>query len=105
VLETAFVQLITAHDLPAPRTNIDLRGDKVDCHWPQLGLTIELHSYRFHASRDAYEKDLVRRRRSRHIAFSYGDVVDRPQQTVAELRELLGASGSCRRNLRPIGTL
>ena len=88
-LEASFVKLVEAHDLPVPRTNIDVRGDKVDCHWPQYGLTIELHSYRFHASRQAFETDLARRRRSRHVAFSYGDVVERPRATVAELRELL----------------
>lgn len=93
-LEAAFVDLVKRHDLPLPRTNIDVRGDKVDCHWPQYGLTIELHSYRFHASREAFEKDIVRRRRSRHVAFSYGDVVDRADATVAELRELLGEAAA-----------
>ena len=29
------------------------------------------------------------RRRSNHIAYSYGDVVDRSEETIAELRELL----------------
>jgi hypothetical protein len=94
VLEDAFVTLLAAHELPRPRTNIDVKGDKVDCHWPRFGLTIELLSFRFHASRYAYEKDLARRRRSNHIAYSYGDVVDRGPATVKELRELLRASAA-----------
>ena len=36
-LEDAFLKLARAHDLPVPRTNIDVRGDKVDCHWERTG--------------------------------------------------------------------
>jgi hypothetical protein len=88
-LEDVFLRLVKAHDLPVPRTNVDVHGDKVDCHWEQYGLTIELHSYGFHATRHAFETDLARRRRSHHIAYSYGDVVERGDATAAELRELL----------------
>jgi hypothetical protein len=84
-LESGFLALLKTHGLPAPRTNIDLQGDKVDCHWPQHGLTVELHSYRFHASRQAFERDLARRRRSGHVAYSYGDVFERPAQTAADV--------------------
>lgn len=84
-LEDGFLRLLRQHGLPMPRTNVDRAGDKVDCHWPQIGLTIELHSYRFHATRAAFEADLARRRRSRHLAFSYGDVFERGAQTVAEV--------------------
>jgi len=92
VLEDAFLALLKRHGLPLPRTNIDHLGDKVDCHWPQFGLTVELMSYRFHATRQAFERDIARRRRSNHIAFSYGDVTERPSQTVAELTALLSAT-------------
>ncbi len=91
-LERRFVTLLRSHGLPLPRTNIDLAGDKVDCHWPALNVTIELHSYRCHATRHAFETDLARRRRSNHTPFSYGDVVERPRQTIAELRALLSAT-------------
>jgi hypothetical protein len=84
-LEDRFVALCEEHGLPKPRTNIDLKGDKVDCHWPGLDVTVELHSYRYHGSHHAWEQDLRRRRRSNHIAFSYGDVYERPRQTAAEL--------------------
>ena len=43
-LEDAFLALLAGHGLPLPRTNIDRRGDKVDCHWPEHDLTVELHS-------------------------------------------------------------
>ena len=84
-LERGFAELLRAHGLPAARTNVDVRGDKVDCHWPRLGLTVELHGYRFHASRQAFEADLARRRRSNHVAYSYGDVFERPRATAADL--------------------
>ena len=88
-LEDNFLVLLRRHQLPLPRTNIDRHGDKVDCHWPQHGLTIELLSYRFHASRRAFEQDVARRRRSQHVAFTYGDVVERGAATAAEVRQLL----------------
>ncbi len=88
-LEDAFVGLVTEHGLPLPRTNLDVSGDKVDRHWEQRGLTIELHSYGFHASRHGFENDITRRRRSNHVPFSYGDVVDRGPATAAELHALL----------------
>ena len=98
-LEDAFLALLREHGLPRPRTNIDRRGDKVDCHWPQYDLTVELLSYRFHASRRAFEDDVARRRRSNHIAFTYGDVFERGARTIAELIDEIsrrGASGAQR---------
>ena len=81
--------MLRAHGLPLPRTNIDRGGDKVDCHWPELDLTVELVSYRFHATRKAFEEDVARRRRSGHIAYTYGDVCQRGVTTAAELRAII----------------
>lgn len=88
-LESAFLKLLDRHRLPLPRTNVDRHGDKVDCHWPALNLTIELMSFRFHASRQAFERDVGRRRRSNHVAYSYGDVFERSAETIADLRTRL----------------
>ncbi len=93
-LEDRFLKLLRGHGLPLPRTNVDCGGDKVDCHWPEHDLTVELLSYRFHASRRAFEQDVARRRRSNHVAYTYGDVFERGDATVAELRERLGAAYS-----------
>ena len=93
-LEDGFLALLRQHRLPAPRTNVVRHGDKVDCHWPQLGLTVELVSYRFHGSRRAFEADVARRRRSNHLAFSWGDVFERGERTVAELVAALSSSRS-----------
>ena len=89
-LEEGFLRLLRAHGLPLPRTNIDRHGDKVDCYWPQHNLTIELLSYRYHDTRHAFEQDVARRRRSNHIAYTYGDVFERAARTAAEVAALLG---------------
>ena len=91
VLEDGFLALLDSHGLPTPRTNVDHEGDKVDCHWPEHELTVELLSYRFHASRQAFEADIARRRRSDHVAYTHGDVFERASRTAVELRRLLGA--------------
>ena len=88
-LEHGFKALLRRHGLPPARTNIDVKGDKVDCHWPALNVTVELHSWRFHGTRHAFEQDLARRRRSNHLAFGYGDIFEREAQTAAELKPLL----------------
>ncbi|MEA2193547.1 MAG: hypothetical protein QOI73_3668 [Solirubrobacteraceae bacterium] len=90
-LESCFLELVRDHGLALPRTNVDVRGDKVDCHWPSLGITVELLSFRFHATRHAFEADVARRRRSNHHAFTWGDVFERPAQTASELAALLAA--------------
>jgi hypothetical protein len=84
-LEKRFLVLLKNHGLPLPRTNIDHHGDKVDCRWPRRDLTVELLSYRFHATRQAFERDVARRRRSSHIAYTYGDVFERGEATAADV--------------------
>lgn len=88
-LEDGFLKLLETHGLPLPRTNIDRRGDKVDCHWPDRKLTIELLSFRYHATRHAFEADVARRRRSNHHAYTYGDVFERGAETAADVAALL----------------
>lgn len=90
-LEARFVRLMRENGLALPRTNIDVNADKVDCHWPDHGLTVELHSYRFHATRQAFETDITRRRRTGHVPFSWGDVFDRGPRTAAEIAKLLAS--------------
>jgi hypothetical protein len=90
-LETAFLRLLATHGLPRPRTNIDRAGDKVDCYWPDLDFTIELLSFGYHATRYAWEEDIARRRRSSHIAYTWGDVTERSAQTAVEVATLLRA--------------
>jgi hypothetical protein len=55
---------------------------------------VELDSYRFHASRHAWEQDRRREREAfargdRFRRYTYGDVCEHPAQMLAELRALL----------------
>lgn len=92
MLEDAFLVLLTTYDLPLPRTNINIKEDKVDCHWPRFGLTIELVTYRYHATRLGFETDIARQRRNNNLAYTYGDVIERAAATATELRPLLTTS-------------
>jgi hypothetical protein len=66
----------------------------VDCRRPDRRLTVELDSYTYHRSRHAWEQD---RRREREAyargdefrRYTYGDVFERPEPMLAELRALL----------------
>ncbi len=67
-LERAFLALVAAHDLPAPRANVRLRGLEVDALWPERGLAVELDG-RGHATRAGHERD---RRRDAALAAALG---------------------------------
>jgi Transcriptional regulator, AbiEi antitoxin len=93
-LERGFIALLGANDLPLPETNIREGGHYVDCRWPQYPLTVELDTYRYHSTRQAWERDQRRERRARargdeYRRYVWGDVFEEPDATVAELRQLL----------------
>ena len=89
-LERAFRTLLTEHGLPLPATNRKQGAHHVDCRWPEHRLTVELDSYRYHHTRHAFEGDRRREREARARGddfrrLTYGDVLERPGPTVAEL--------------------
>jgi very-short-patch-repair endonuclease len=93
-LEKAFIALLKKHGLPLPRTNVRVGPHRVDLHWPELNLTIELDSYAFHNSRRAWERDRDRERAARargeeHQRLTWYDVVEDPEPTVRWLRRRL----------------
>jgi Transcriptional regulator, AbiEi antitoxin len=93
-LERLFLALLAEHRLPLPVTNRPQGANYVDCRWPDHRLTVELDSFRFHRSRHSWEKDRQRERdaRSRGDEFrryTWQDVVELPEPTVAEIRTLL----------------
>jgi hypothetical protein len=93
-LERRFLAVLRAAGLPLPETNSPAGGRWVDCRWPGRRLTVELDSYTYHRSRHAWEQD---RRREREAyargdefrRYTYGDVFERPEPMLAELRPLL----------------
>jgi hypothetical protein len=94
VLERRFLELLRREKLPLPVTNRVAGGRRVDCRWPEHRLTVELDSYRYHASRHAWEQDRRREREARARGddfrrYTYGDVLESPRLMLRELRPLL----------------
>jgi hypothetical protein len=93
-LEARFLERLREAGLPLPKTNRPAGGHRVDCRWPEHGLTVELDSYRFHASRHAWEQDRHRERQAHARGdefrrYTWGDVFERPRLMLRELRALL----------------
>jgi hypothetical protein len=106
-LERGFIALLQASNLPLPKTNIPVDGHWVDCRWEEYALSVELESYEFHNTRHAWEADQKRERKARnrrdaYRRYCYSDVFEEPEETAADLRQLLSSSGS--RTRRPVGS-
>jgi hypothetical protein len=98
-LEKGFLRRLREARLPPPRTNRKLEEGYVDCRWPEHRLTAELDSYRFHASRLAWEDGHHRERAARARGdefrrYTWTDVFDDPDPMLADLRRLLRCAGS-----------
>lgn len=94
-LEREFLRLLRKAGLPLPQTNRIAGGRRVDCRWPDLSVTVELDSYRFHNSRYAWERDRQRERAARAREdelqrYTWADIVEHPRATERDLRRLLG---------------
>jgi hypothetical protein len=85
--------LLKKAGLPLPETNQRVGGRLADCRWPQWNVTVELDGYRFHGSRHAWELDRRREREAygrgdQFRRYTHGDVFDRPNLVLRELRPL-----------------
>jgi very-short-patch-repair endonuclease len=93
-LERIFNRLLRGDGLDLPETNRPAGGRYVDCRWPQHKLTVELDSYRYHNTRHAWERDRRREREAyargdQFRRYTYGDVTERAQSVLTELRPLI----------------
>jgi len=61
-LESAFLALLDAADLPRPRTNAQVDEYEVDAIWPAARLIVELDGHAAHGTRRAFEADRARDR-------------------------------------------
>ena len=91
-LEARFALFLNDRRFPTPQTNVLIEGYEVDAVWPDRKLIVELDSYTFHATREAFEAD---RRRDRHLAAKGWRVIritwrdlDDPEALAEELRAL-----------------
>jgi very-short-patch-repair endonuclease len=97
VIERRFVRLLRARGLSLPVTNRPVGSHRVDCRWPDFRLTVELDSYRFHNTREAWERDRRREREAhtrgdQHRRFTHDDVMRDPEPMLDELEPLLRRS-------------
>jgi hypothetical protein len=95
-LERRFLGRLREAGLPLPEMNRLAGSHRVDCRWPDHGLTVELDSYRFHNSRMAWERDRRREREARARGedfrrFTYEDVMRNPRPMMRELEEFFGS--------------
>ena len=91
-MEKRFLWRLRDAGLPLPETNKRKGSHYVDCRWPELKLTVELDSYRFHNSRKAWERDRHREREARARGddfrrHSYDDVMVHPRLMMRELTD------------------
>ena len=96
-LEKGFHDALAADHLPPPETNQGAGSKRVDCRWPKQRLTVELDSYRYHGSRHAWEQDRWREREAHARGddfrrYTYGDVLERPELMLAELKALIAST-------------
>jgi very-short-patch-repair endonuclease len=68
-LEERFLTLCRDHGLPQPLVNHDIEGFEVDFSFPQARLLVEADSWRWHRSREAFERD--RHRDAAHARAGY----------------------------------
>jgi hypothetical protein len=95
-LEAHFLELLRHEGLPLPVTNRTASSRRVDCRWPDHGLTVELDGYRFHNSRHSWEQDRHREREARARGddfrrYTYGDVFEQPRLVLDEVRAFFSA--------------
>lgn len=93
-LERRFLDLLREAGLALPVMNRAIDGRRVDCHWPDHRLTVELDGYRYHRSRHSWEQDRRREREARARGddfrrYTYGDVFESSDAMLAELRAVI----------------
>ena len=97
-LEDAFLAFCERFDLPRPLVNTPVAGHLVDALFVTERLIVELDSYGFHRSRDAFERD--RDRDADTLLSGHGTVritsdrmTNTPRQEAARLRAILPSAG------------
>jgi very-short-patch-repair endonuclease len=95
-LEERFLELCRDAGLPRPKVNVRVSGPEVDFTFPQHRLLVETDSWRYHRSRDAFERD--RRRDALHtragyrtLRFTHDQLSTEPATAAATVRAALNA--------------
>jgi very-short-patch-repair endonuclease len=93
-LETRFLELIRAHRLPEPQTNVMVAGVLVDCVWRSHNLCVEVDGWSSHRAKRSFEEDHLRdtelvKNGWRVVRFSHDRVWHQPAAVVRDLETLL----------------
>ncbi len=92
--EKRFLDLVEAHGLPTPHTNVPLGGFELDFYWADARLAVEVDGGAVHHTQRAFQED---RRRDRELAAMHGIQslrvtwrdLDRPAHLAGQLRQTL----------------
>lgn len=102
VLESLLRVLLAERGLPAPRSQLYIRGaGRVDFAWEAQRLVVETDGFAFHSDRASYRSDRRRgnalvRRGWVVLRFSWEDVLHEPDYVVASVREVLAVRATAR---------
>jgi hypothetical protein len=94
VLEELFLALCHDHGLPRPAVNAAVVGPEVDFVFTEQRVLVETDSWRWHKTRDAFERDRQRdalhaRAGYRTLRFTHLQLTSEPQTVAATLRAAL----------------
>lgn len=99
-LETGFLQLLRRFRVPRPVSQHEVRHSgrlvaRVDFAYPELRVALELDGYRWHAGRTRFDADRTRQNALEALGwtvlrFTWRDVHDHPEETVAVVWAVLG---------------
>jgi very-short-patch-repair endonuclease len=85
-LERHFLDLARKHDLPQPSMNFFIEGCELDAYWPGERFAVELDTYDYHGSPQAFEEDRTRQEHLKLVGIELvritGTRLDREPTTV-----------------------
>jgi very-short-patch-repair endonuclease len=106
--EERLLALIRSAELPEPELNVRIGRHEVDFLWRDRGLVVEVDGFRYHSSRDAFERDRLRDAELGPQGFTvmritWRQIVGSPEAVVARIAMALGAGERSPRPASPRG--
>lgn len=89
--EDDFIAFCRHHGLPTPQTNIHLFGFRVDAYFPEHQVIVELDSWKYHQSREAFQRDRHRDRITTAAGLITVRLTELTEREAHQLRAILAA--------------
>ncbi len=98
-LESAFRTLCQSAGLPLPETNVRIRSWEVDAVWRDLGVVVELDSWRYHGGKWSFYRDrdkglALNRAGFQLIRVTWPQIKHREDDVVQTLAAVLGRAAA-----------